>query len=398
LDDTGATQEGVDEVIEGNNQFGFEFFNKVNEENQDENVFFSPYSLYSAFTMVYEGARSETAEEISSVFHFPSLETLRPNFASVYNDINSGSDKYELRTGNALWVQKDYQLLEEYLSNVERYYGGKASNLDFVNEPEKSRETINTFIEEQTNNRIEDLIPKGVLGAMTRVVLTNAVYFKGDWVWEFDEKDTRDMDFHISLNETVQTPMMNMEPAEAEFNYADLNKLKILELPYKGEKLSMLILLPKQGQSYDVETGKSISYNYTLDDIELSAQKLEEYKSEMKETKLDKITLPKFEFETKYFLVDTLKDMGMPSAFGNADFSGIDGTKNLVISDVIHQAFVKVDEKGTEAAAATAIVMKETSAMIQRNEFIADHPFIFLIQDKETGNILFFGKMKNPKK
>jgi serpin B len=398
LDDTGATQEGVDEVIEGNNQFGFEFFNKVNEENQDENVFFSPYSLYSAFTMVYEGARSETAEEISSVFHFPSLETLRPNFASVYNDINSGSDKYELRTGNALWVQKDYQLLEEYLSNVERYYGGKASNLDFVNEPEKSRETINTFIEEQTNNRIEDLIPKGVLGAMTRVVLTNAVYFKGDWVWEFDEKDTRDMDFHISLNETVQTPMMNMEPAEAEFNYADLNKLKILELPYKGEKLSMLILLPKQGQSYDVETGKSISYNYTLDDIELSAQKLEEYKSEMKETKLDKISLPKFEFETKYFLVDTLKEMGMPSAFGNADFSGIDGTKNLVISDVIHQAFVKVDEKGTEAAAATAIVMKETSAMIQRNEFIADHPFIFLIQDKETGNILFFGKMKNPKK
>jgi serpin B len=370
----------------------------VNEENQDENVFFSPYSLYSAFAMVYEGARSETAEEISSVFHFPSLETLRPNFASVYNDINSGSDKYELRTGNALWVQKDYQLLEEYLSNVERYYGGKASNLDFVNEPEKSRETINTFIEEQTNNRIEDLIPKGVLGAMTRVVLTNAVYFKGDWVWEFDEKDTRDMDFHISLNETVQTPMMNMEPAEAEFNYADLNKLKILELPYKGEKLSMLILLPKQGQSYDVETGKSISYNYTLDDIELSAQKLEEYKSEMKETKLDKISLPKFEFETKYFLVDTLKEMGMPSAFGNADFSGIDGTKNLVISDVIHQAFVKVDEKGTEAAAATAIVMKETSAMIQRNEFIADHPFIFLIQDKETGNILFFGKMKNPKK
>ena len=393
--DDGATQEGVNDVVEGSNQFGFEFFSNINKEHKEDNVFFSPYSLYSAFAMVYEGARSKTAEEISSVFHFPGLDELRPNFARVYNDINSGSDKYELRTGNALWVQKDYKLLEEYLSNVKRYYGGRASNLDFVNEPERSRETINSFIEEQTNNKIQDLIPPGVLDAMTRLVLTNAIYFKGNWVWEFDEKKTRDMDFHVSQDETVKVPMMNMEPDEAKFNYADLEKLKILELPYIGDKLSMLILLPKQEKGYDSETGEVVYYNYTLEDIELSAQKLEEYKAKMEKTKLDKISLPKFEFETKYFLAENLKEMGMPSAFENADFSGIDGTRNLYISEVIHQAFIKVDEKGTEAAAATAVLMMKSSMM--PINFIADHPFIFLIQDNETGNILFFGKVKNPK-
>jgi serpin B len=271
------------------------------------------------------------------------------------------------------------------MNTVEKYYGGKAANLDFAEETEQSRQTINSFIEEQTNNKIKDLIPPGVLGPLTRLVLTNAIYFKGSWVWQFDKMKTMDRDFKITPANTVKTPMMFMDNDKAEFNYADLGHLQILELPYKGDKISMLILLP----------------NATLDDIEpiLTAENLKDWKSKMESTKLDSIFIPKFEFDTKYFMVDTLTSMGMPTPFKwpGADFSGMDGTSSLFISDVIHQAYIKVDEEGTEAAAATAIIMIDTS-IAPRNVFNADHPFIFVIQEKETGNILFLGRIVSPNK
>ena len=379
-DDSGSTQQGIQKVVSANNQFAFDLYSELDKSEQG-NVFYSPYSISAALAMTYEGAKGQTADEMKSVFHFPESNILRPNFAAIYNKINKGNNAYELRTGNALWAQYDYQFLEDYTSRVEKYYGGKVANLDFKQETEKSRQTINSFIEEQTNDKIKDLIPAGVLSPMTRLVLTNAIYFKGTWEWEFDKSDTREQDFRITPTNAVKTPMMYMEPDKAKFNYADIEDLQILELPYKGEKISMLILLPTEN----------------LDSIEnsLTAEKLTEYKAQMSETKLDSISFPKFEFDTKYFMKETLSAMGMPTAFGNADFSGMDGTKNLLISQVIHQAFVKVDEKGTEAAAATAVVMKESMAM-PRNVFRADHPFIFIIQEKETGNILFMGRVTDP--
>ena len=393
-DDTGSTQSGIQQVVNANNEFAFDIYSEL-DKSEDSNIFYSPYSISAALAMTYEGAKGQTADEMKSVFHFPESNILRPNFAAIYNEINRGNKAYELRTGNALWAQYDYQFLEDYTSRIEQYYGGKVANLDFKQETEKSRQTINSFIEEQTNDKIKDLIPAGVLSPMTRLVLTNAIYFKGTWEWEFDKSDTRDQDFKIAPTNVVKTPMMYMDPDKARFNYADLGKLQILELPYKGEKISMLILLPKQGEDYDYETGERIVSEYTLGDIEFSAEKLNEYKSQMQETKLDSISLPKFEFDTKYFMKETLSSMGMPTAFGAADFSGMDGTKNLQISQVIHQAFVKVDEKGTEAAAATAVVMRDTAAM-PSNVFRADHPFIFIIQEKETGNILFMGRVTDP--
>jgi serine protease inhibitor len=303
---------------------------------------------------------------------------------AIYNEINKKSDAYELRTGNALWVQRDYQLLQDYINTVEKYYGGKAANVDFVRETEKSRQTINIFIEEQTNNKIKDLIPQGMLNPDTRLVLTNAIYFKGTWEWQFDKSLTREEDFKITPTNVVKTPMMYMEPERAEFNYADVGDLQILELPYKGDKISMLVLLP---------TGN-------LDTIEsiITVEKLEQWKTKMRKEKLDAIYLPKFEFNTKYFIKEILSDMGMPSAFGGkADFSGMDGTKNLFIEEVIHQAFVKVDEEGTEAAGATAVIMGEKAAL-PRKIFKADHPFIFIIQEKSTGNILFLGRVVDPTK
>ena len=394
-DDTGSTQQGIQEVVDANNQFAFDFYSELDKSEQG-NVFYSPYSIFAALAMTYEGAKGQTADEMKSVFHFPESSTLRPNFAAIYNGINKGNNVYELRTGNALWVQQDYVFLEDYLISVEDFYGGKAANLDFVKETEKSRQTINSFIEEQTNDKIKDLIPQGVLSSLTRLVLTNAIYFKGTWEWEFDKSDTSDQDFKITPTNIVKTQMMHMDPDKARFNYSETENMQILELPYKGEKISMLILLPKQGEEYDFETSKIITFDYTLEDIELSAEKLNEYKSQMQETKLDAIYLPKFEFDTKYFMKDTLSAMGMPTAFGDAaDFSGMTGNLDLFISQVIHQAYVKVDEKGTEAAAATAVVMRETAAM-PRDIFRADHPFIFIIQEKETGNILFIGRMSNP--
>ncbi len=395
-DDTGSTPQGIQNVVDANNQFALEFYDEINK--QGENVFFSPYSISAALAMTYEGANGQTADEMKSVFHFPENNVLRPNFAAIYNDINQIDKQYQLNTGNALWVQQDYPFLEDYISKVENYYGGKAANVDFVKETEKSRQTINSFIEEQTNDKIKDLIQPGALNAMTRMVLTNAVYFKGTWEWEFDKSDTRDQDFKISADNIVKTPMMYMDPDKATFNYADIDKLQILELPYKGEDISMLVLLPKQGDDYDFETGEVITSDYTLEDIELSSEKLEEYKSKMKETGLDAIYLPKFEFDTKYFMKDTLTSLGMPTAFigGSADFSGMDGTKNLFIDKIIHQAFVKVDEEGTEAAAATAVIMEKMAAM-PRNIFKADHPFIFIIQERETGNILFMGGVVDPR-
>jgi len=394
-DDTGSTQQGIQDVTDANNKFAFDLYSEM-DKSEDGNIFYSPYSISAALAMTYEGAKGQTADEMKSVFHFPEKSILRPNFAAIYNNINKGAEDYELRTGNALWVQQDYPFLEDYTSRVEKYYGGKAANLNFVEETEKSRQTINSFIEEQTNNKIKDLIPVGFLDPITRLVLTNAIYFKGIWEWEFDKSDTREEDFKVFPDNIVKTPMMNMKPDKARFNYADLEELQLLELLYKGEDISMLILLPKQGEDYDSETGEVITSNYTLEDIELSSEKLIEYKSQMQETKLDSISLPKFEFDTKYFMKETLSALGMPTAFSeDADFSGMTGERDLFISFVIHQAYVKVDEKGTEAAAATAVGM-ELTAVMPRNVFRADHPFVFIIQEKETGNILFLGRVVDP--
>ena len=263
-----------------------------------------------------------------------------------------------------------------------------ASNLDFIKEAEKSRQTINTFIEEQTNEKIKDIIPPGSLDANTRLVLTNAIYFKGTWELEFDKRDTKEEDFKIKPDNVIKVQMMQMNPKKARFNYADIGEAQLLELPYKGKDLSMLIILPSE--------------SLFLIGPSLSIEKLNEWKSQMQETTLDSIYLPKFEFDTKYFMTDTLKDLGMPTAFnpGVANFSGMSEEEKLYISSVIHQAYVKVDEQGTEAAAATAISVGATSTSITPSKIIfrADHPFIFIIQQKETGNILFIGRVINPTK
>ena len=395
VDDTQATTDGTNTIVDANNQFAFDLYSKLSESDKG-NVFFSPYSISTALAMVYEGAKGKTAEEMGAVLHFPIDNTdtigninvnpeIRSSFAKIYNQINKEDKEYKLYTANALWAQKDYVFLDDYLNTVEKYYGGKTTNLDFVNENSDAVKTINGWIEDQTNDRIKGMIPS--LSPLTKLVLTNAIYFKGQWLHEFKKKNTNDMDFKITPDNTVTASMMYYYDDDVSFNYAETDELQVLELPYKGEELSMLIFLPKENDIMQLETSFNI-------------KKLNEMKSKLNKEDVI-IYLPKFTFKTKYSLPETLTSLGMKNAFvpDAADFSGMDGTKKLFISDVIHQAFVEVNEEGTEAAAATAIMMEMKSMQNKQPViFRADHPFMFIIQEKSTGTILFMGKVIEPTK
>ena len=381
---TSSTFKDYSSITSANNQFNLDLYKNLIQKEKS-NIFFSPYSIFSAMAMVYEGALGKTAEEIKAVFHFPETNILRNNFYELYSKLNQKGKDFELKTVNALWLQKDYPFLSSYLALLEKYYGGKARNLDFVNETEKSRQIINQYIEEETNKKIKNLIPEDSISPMTRLVLTNAIYFKGVWLWNFDEKMTNNEKFFIRPDFSVEVPVMNMRPEEAEFNYYEDETVQVLELPYKGGKMIMIVVLPRQ----IISDRNLLSFESSL-----TEEKLKAYQTKMEKTKLDAIALPKFKLRTNYFLNENLIDLGMPTAFSErADFSKITGKKDFSISTVIHQAFVEVDEKGTEAAATTAAFIFESMGKI----FRADHPFLFYILDKETGTILFFGRVVDPR-
>ena len=373
----------VEEVANLNNMLGFEMFSNLAQE-KNENTFFSPYSISSAFSILYEGARGTTQDEIQSVFHFIKDDKTRRDYShQIISDLNKPSANYILSTANALWVQDKFQILDEYKDLTETDYLSKTENLDFVTYPEESRQTINSWVEEKTNDKIKDLLPQGSINDMTRAVITNAVYFLGNWTVQFDEKLTKEDDFKISEQQTVKVPMMNVEQ---HFNYGSTDDLQILQMSYKGEDLSMFVLLPKDNDLVSLEQ-------------KLSVENLNEWKGALIKKQVN-VYLPKFKLETEYSLNENLAQMGMRSVFepGIANLSGINGNTDLYVTGVFHKAFVAVDEKGTEAAAATGIVVGTTSVGPQPEIFRADHPFIFLIQDERTGLILFMGKVVDPTK
>ena len=370
------------DVIEANNRFAINLYSQYKSE--EGNIFFSPFSISTAMAMVYEGAEGKTAKEIKSVFGFPKYDNSRRNqYSNLLSEINKKDKEYALKTANALWAEQDFHFLDEYLTTVEEYYGGKTTNLDFKNEWEASRLIINNWVEDKTNDKIKDLLSEGVIDALTRLVLTNAIYFKAEWLIQFDADKTSDEYFRVNPDKSIKVPMMQPTSQKSTFNYTQNKDLQILEMPYAGEDLSMLILLPLDD---DIE---ALENSFTI-------EKLTEWKKSLRKRRV-KIYIPKFKFETKYFMKNTLINLGMPTAFTNsADFSGMTGTKDLKIDKVIHQAFIEVNEEGTEAAAATGVTMMKLSKPPPTPIFKADHPFIFIIQQNETGNILFMGRVNNP--
>ncbi|MEF8879447.1 MAG: serpin family protein [Candidatus Thermoplasmatota archaeon] len=367
-------------LSEDMNNFSFELYNQICSENTG-NIFYSPYSVFVALAMTYEGARNETAEEMQNVLNIPrNNDTILKSMETMYKVFNQNSS-YNLSTANALWIKKDYHILDDYINVIKEYYHGKAEELDFSN-ASKAAEIINNWVENQTNNKIQDLIPPSSINRFTRLILTNAIYFKGTWQTQFDEENTTDRDFKLSDGSTIQVPTMYL--SEKRFNYTETEKLQVLELPYSGGDVSMIILLPIKDEG--------------LEDISIDSEKLSDLTSSLTSTKVD-VYLPKFKLETKYGLNEVLSAMGMPEAFNpqEANFSGINREERLFIDGVIHKAFIEVEEEGTEAAAATGVIVGATSIKPPKTiTFKADRPFMFIIQHKITDNILFMGKVTNP--
>jgi serpin B len=375
-------------LVKGNSAFAFELYEAL--KGKEGNLFYSPYSISLALAMTYAGARGETAQQMADTLHFMlEQDKLHPAFNWLDTELASrgegaqGKDGegFRLNIVNAIWGQKDYEFLPTFLDVLAENYGAGLRLLDFITESENSRVTINDWVSDQTEGRIKNLIPPGAIDALTRLVLTNAIYFNAAWEHPFNEKMTADGSFYLLDGGQVTVPMMKQTES---FGYTEGEGYQAVELPYDGNELSMVILLPEAGQFEAFEEG-------------LQSQQVSDIMSGLQSTEVA-LTVPKFEFDSDFSLKDTLAEMGMPIAFsGGADFSGMTGNPELAISDVLHKAFVSVDEAGTEAAAATAVIMRLTAVPGESSVNVTiDHPFIFLIRDIETGAILFVGRVLNP--
>jgi serpin B len=369
-------------LVRNNNLFALELYRQVSTAGA--NVFYCPFSISAALAMTYAGARGTTEAQMSRVLHF---DTDQPRFHADYKELlkhlNSleKKDSIEMSLANSMWVQKDYPFLSSYTDLVKKQYKAGLKNVDFRTELNKSRLAINKWVEDETNAKIKDLLVDGSLSDLTRLVLVNAIYFKGAWEKPFRAEDTRKMDFISSAEKTVNTDFMSVEN---KFAYAETEAIQVLELPYAGKSVSMIVFLPKQTDGIaSLEKGFSIDNYYAW----TTALKMQNAK----------VFLPKFSMTAEFELSDVLKKMGMTDAFSlTADFSGMTGTKDLLIDKVVHKAFIDVSEKGTEAAAATAVVIREKSMPVNVVTFRADHPFMFVLRDNATNNILFIGKVANP--
>ncbi|XP_078686716.1 leukocyte elastase inhibitor-like isoform X7 [Branchiostoma floridae x Branchiostoma belcheri] len=372
----------MEQLSAANTEFALSLYRQLCGDSG--NVFFSPYSISVALAMTSLGARGSTEAAMKGTLCYKDMsnDVLHSTFSTLHQQLYA-SDKYTLQTANRLYGEQTYSFLQDFLNATRKNYGAELASVDFKGAAEQVRGTINKWVEEQTKDKIKDLIPAGAVDAMTRLVLVNAIYFKGNWDKQFKAEMTQDMDFNINNNEKVKVPMMKMEE---KFNYGEFQdqKFRVLELPYVEKELSMLIFLPDE-----VEGIRNL-------ESALTATTLQTVSSQMYSTKVN-LMLPRFKLEQDFSLGETLKKMGMGEAFSDgADFSGMSAAADLFISEVVHKAFVEVNEEGTEAAAATGVMMMTRCMPRPPTPFFADHPFIFLIRDNRSSSVLFFGKMQKP--
>jgi serpin B len=375
-------------LVDGNSAFAFDLYQAV--KGNDANILYSPYSISLALAMTYAGARNETENEMANVLHFAlpqdglhsamdSLDlTLRSRGQGAQGTNGEG---FKLNIANAIWGQEGYQFQQAFLDVLAENYGAGLRIVDFKSAPEQSRLTINNWVSNQTSDKINDLIPQGSITTLTRLVLTNAIYFDAAWASPFNKQQTQDGTFCLLDGSDVTVPMMRQTEA---LNYAEGDNYQAVEIPYDGNQLSMLILLPKAGQLTSFEASLN---SQTVNSIinELASEEVA-------------LTMPKFQFDSSFSLKSTLSAMGMPQAFQPevADFSGMTGNQDLFISDVVHKACISVNEAGTEAAAATGVIVGTTAMPVATVQLTIDHPFIFAIRDMATGTILFMGRVENP--
>jgi len=375
----------INTTAQGNSKFAFELYNNLIDEKPNENLFFSPFSISAALAMTYAGARNETQSEMSKTLHFSLDQTkIHSDFNYLLKNISHQDDSTQLYIANSLWAQKDYVFLEDYFNLVKAKYNAGIENVDFIDsaEREKNRIKINEWVERKTNDKIKEIINQGMLSSQSRLVLVNAIYFLGKWNTPFNKEQTGKGIFHSRSKNDIESFFMNNTLS---LKYFEDKTLQTIEIPYKTNKFSMIIILPKSDSDIDA-IEKSINYDKYV-------QILGSLKNETVE-----LSIPKFKTTCELSLENTLQKLGMPISFSNlADFSGMTGHKDLKIDLVIHKAYIDNTEEGTEAAAATAVIMKTMSMQPMQNKiFKADHPFLFVIKEAETGSILFMGKVINP--
>lgn len=381
----------VQNVVDANNRFAFDLYKKLKDDpaNSGKNIFFSPLSISSAMAITYEGANGKTAEEIRSVFYFPEdRPAMRRGYSGLFKTLESGNNNaVSLQLANALWAEKTYPFLPGYTGTAVDYYDAKTTNLDFRNDPDSAVYEINRWAGEKTGGKIRDLVSREDIDpSETCLVITNAISFIGTWERQFSEGDTFWSTFYSSPNSSVQVEMMR-RAHDMEFRYGELTGgTQVIELPYEktgGHQLSMILILPKNSSIESIENS-------------LDAGELDRIRQSLEIRDLEVLIIPKFSLDTQYYLSDTLGSMGMPAAFSpEADFSGMSGnSQGLYIDFVIHKAHVDVNEAGTRAAAATAFGVSQ--GISDKPAFIANRPFLFIIQDRENGNIFFMGRVMNP--
>lgn len=379
-----ATQTvSAQQAPESVSKFAFDLYKHISMD-KGENVVFAPFSITPAFGMVTLGAKDETEKQLLQVFRFPDNQpSLHVNLGKLQRTIqHDAHSSIDISITNRVWMEKTYRVNPSYRRSLQKFYGAKVAPADFTRNPEMSREKINKTVQADTKNYIKNLLPQGSVTGVTRLVLTNAIYFKGKWAVPFDTKKTSQRNFSLSSGETVKCATMFVEDTMGYFKGDDY---EALQLNYKGNNLSMLILLPNEGVKI-LDFEQELSYELYIDAINgLTRDKFGVY-------------LPKFRIETGLSLKNTLSEMGMPVAFtDNADFSGISGKKDLKISDAFHKAFIEVSEEGTTAAAATAVVIAIKS-MPRMNSFAANRPFVYILRHNSSNTILFMGKVENPNK
>ncbi|MGD8466648.1 MAG: serpin family protein [Anaerolineae bacterium] len=382
-----AGQGNVYELAEGNSAFAFDLYQILS--GQEGNLFYSPYSISAALAMTYAGAAGETEQQMAEALRFTLPQSLLHPAFKLLDLILAGrgqgaegqdGEGFRLNIANALWGQEGAQFLASFLDVLADNYRAGLQFVDFAGDPEGARQIINGWVSDETEDRIEDLIPPGVLDAAIELVLTNAVYFNAAWAEPFTPEMTQDGAFKLLDGGEVVVPMMRQT---ASFAYASGEGYQAVELPYDGYELSMVILVPEAG-------------GFEAFEDSLNAGQVEAMLEGLAYQQVA-LTMPPFEFESEFSLKDALASLGMPLAFtGDADFSGMTGSRDLFISEVLHKAYVSVDEEGTEAAAATAVMIAKSAAPSEPVEITIDRPFLFLIRDTATGSVLFVGRVLDP--
>ncbi|KAM6971413.1 leukocyte elastase inhibitor-like isoform 2-T2 [Tautogolabrus adspersus] len=377
-------------LSKANTSFSLALFKTLSDNDKTANIFYSPFSISSALAMVMLGARANTAAQMSECLKTQECqEEVHASFSQLLSELNKADAPYALNVANRLYGEQSYQFVEDFLGSTKKHYEAELESVDFISGFEAARVNINSWVESKTQGKIKDVLAQGVVDSLTRLVLVNAIYFKGNWDKKFQESSTQDAKFRLNKNETKTVKMMHQK-AKFPLTFIPEGSCQILELPYKGKELSMLIFLPTEIE--DGTTGlEKLEKELTYENF------VEWTRPDMMDVVEVKVGLPRFKMEEKYDMKNVLMSMGMVDAFdmGMSDFSGMSPANDLVLSKVVHKAFVEVNEEGTEAAAATSAIMMMRCLMVPA-AFIADHPFLFFIRHNPSMSILFAGRYCSP--